>query len=80
MFQLKNNNTNIDSFSKSVLLPQIITAMFIYIFIICLCFSIAIAEDTPVKIGNPLLSRFPTSGDPDNSRARSIWDLSLIHI
>lgn len=33
------------------------------------------ADDTPVKIGNPLLARFPTSGDPDNSRARSIWDM-----
>ena len=33
------------------------------------------AEEIPVKIGNPLLARYPTSGDPDNSRPRSIWDM-----
>ena len=30
------------------------------------------AEDTPVRIGNPLLARFPVTGD---ARPRSIWDL-----
>jgi hypothetical protein len=35
----------------------------------------AMAEDTPVKIGNPLLARFPTSGDPGNALPRSVWDM-----
>ena len=41
----------------------------------CLDAGTATAEDVAVKIGNPLLARFPTSGDPENARARSVWDM-----
>ena len=37
--------------------------------------SLASAQETPVKIGNPTLARYPTSGDPANARPRSTWDM-----
>ena len=38
----------------------------------CLVSYLSSAEDTAVRIGNPLLARFPVSGD---ARPRSIWDM-----
>lgn len=75
MFRFKTINNNTHSFLVLLLFTRQIVTTFICIVLTCLCVDIAMAEDTPVKIGNPLLARFPTSGDPDNSRARSIWDM-----
>ena len=75
MFRLKTITNNSHSFMGLLLFTRQIVTMLICIILTYPFVDIAMAEDTPVKIGNPLLTRFPTSGDPNNSRARSIWDM-----
>ena len=74
MLRVKTINNTL-SFIELLLFTRQIVTTFICIVLICLFAGIAMAEHTPIKIGNPLLARFPTSGDPENSRARSIWDM-----
>jgi hypothetical protein len=37
------------------------------------------ADFFPLKLGNPTLKRYPSSGDPRNATARSVWDMHFFN-
>ncbi len=49
--------------------------LFFFVLLVAILPYPASAQDTPVKIGNPTLARWPASGDPANARRRSMWDM-----
>jgi hypothetical protein len=52
-----------------------ILTVFLCIIMASLFVGMIKTENNPIKIGNPTLTRFPISGDPRNSLARTIWDM-----
>ncbi len=75
------NNDNCCFIVEELLFGRLMTTTFIYVLLICLCVEMAMAQVTPVKIGNPTLARWPASGNPaapngdPSARARSVWDM-----
>ena len=74
------NNDN-RSFIRKLLFGRQMATTFIYVVLICLCVEMAMAQVSPVRIGNPTLARWPASGNPaapngdPSARARSVWDM-----
>lgn len=77
------NNTNNDtrSFIEVLLCSRQIATTFMCVVLMGLGVGIAMAQETPVKIGNPTLARWPASGNPaapngdPAARPRSAWDM-----